>query len=93
MHNHKNYCSVKHYFMKNSFIKVAALLLLHCINYHSSAQVQIGVKGGFSIPNLSSGSDNNPLSTGYSSRLGAAAAMFASYDLYKHFSVQTQLEY
>ena len=79
--------------MKNYLIKIASLLLFTCLCHYANAQFNGGIKGGMSIPNLSSGSDNNPVSTGYSSRLGGAAALFVEYELSRKISLQTQLEY
>ena len=42
----------------------------------NAQQFSFGVRGGISIPNLSaSGSSQNPLNTGYKSRLGPDAAL------------------
>lgn len=54
----------------------------------------LGVKGGMSIPNLTAGSGNqNPINTGYSSRLGPDFGIFAEYKFSKLFSVQPMVEY
>ncbi|MDE3213035.1 MAG: PorT family protein [Bacteroidota bacterium] len=54
----------------------------------------LGLKGGISIPNLTSGgSDQNPLNTGYSSRLGGDAALFVQFNLSKVCSLQPMVEY
>jgi hypothetical protein len=56
--------------------------------------VDFGVKGGISIPNLSDGGSNeNPLNTGYSSRLGGDAAIFGDFRLSPVFSIQSMIEY
>jgi hypothetical protein len=63
--------------------------------FDTNAQnVALGVKGGISIPNLSAGSSNqNPLNTGYSSRLGLDAGIFAEFRFSDLFSLQPTLEY
>jgi hypothetical protein len=62
-----------------------------------SAQAQkiaIGARGGISIPNLSSsGSDQNPLNTGYSSRLGPEFGIFGEFKISKLFSLVPMIEY
>jgi hypothetical protein len=58
------------------------------------AQYSAGIKGGISIPNLTArGSENNPLNTGYSTRVGADAAIFGEYNFTPQFSVEVSLEY
>jgi len=55
----------------------------------------VGIRGGLSIPNLTGGgsSSENPLNTGYSSRLGADVAIDAEFRISKLFSIQPALEY
>jgi hypothetical protein len=54
----------------------------------------IGAKGGISIPNLTAGSDNqNPLSNGFSSRLGADFGVLAEFPINKWFSIQPEIDY
>jgi hypothetical protein len=54
----------------------------------------VGVKGGISIPNLSAGSNNqNPLSNGFSSRLGADFGALAEFPLNKWLSIQPEIDY
>ncbi|MDP4128852.1 MAG: porin family protein [Bacteroidota bacterium] len=58
------------------------------------AQIEFGFFGGISIPNLTaSGSMNNPLNTGYSSRLGPDFGLVREMHFSKLFSVETKLEY
>ncbi len=52
----------------------------------------VGARGGLSIPNLSTNSDN-PLSTNYSSRMAGQAGVFGEYRFSKLFSIQVGLEY
>ncbi len=59
-----------------------------------SQKTAIGVRGGISIPNLtSSGSDQNPLNTGYSSRLGPEFSIFAEFKISELFSIEPMIEY
>ena len=63
-------------------------------NAAKAQSVSVGIRGGISIPNLrAGGSDNNPLTTGYSSRLGPDAAVFAAFKLSDMVSIQPMLEY
>jgi hypothetical protein len=55
--------------------------------------IDFGCKAGISIPDLTSGTKDNPISTGYSSRLAADAAIHVEFHLSKRFSIQPQLEY
>jgi hypothetical protein len=53
-----------------------------------------GARGGISIPNLSSGgSENNPINTGYSSRVGPDFGIFAEFSFSKLFSLQGMVQY
>jgi hypothetical protein len=63
--------------------------------FNADAQnVALGIRGGISIPNLSAGSNNeNPLNTGYSSRLGPDAGIFAEFKFSDLFSLQPMIEY
>jgi hypothetical protein len=64
-----------------------------CIN-SAKAQWDLGLQGGISIPNLSAaGSNNNPLNTGYSSRLGPEFSIFGEYHVSKLFSIVPKIEY
>ena len=60
----------------------------------AAQQTAIGFRAGISIPNLSSsGSDQNPLNTGYSSRLGPEVSVFAEFRISDLFSVEPMVEY
>jgi hypothetical protein len=76
----------------NLYFLSAALLFL---SFSVRAQdIAIGARGGFSIPNLSAGANNsNPLNTGYSSRTGADAGVFAEFKFSGLFSLQPMVEY
>ena len=54
----------------------------------------VGIKGGISIPNLTArGAADNPLNTGYSSRLGPDAAIFWEQTITNNFSILPSIEY
>lgn len=78
--------------MKKTIYLLLALIILYA---DARAQdVAIGFRGGISIPNLTAGSGNkNPLNTGYSSRLGADAAVFAALRFSNVFSLRPMVEY
>ena len=69
-----------------------AALILFCGNGYTQ-KITLGVKGGFSIPNLTGGSSQNPLNNGYTSRLGGDGSIYGEYHLNKKFSVTFGLEY
>jgi hypothetical protein len=74
------------------FLTVLSIMAISLKSF-SQMPVDMGVKGGLSIPNLSSASSGNPGSDGYSSRLGADVAAHVEFHLSKHFSIEPQLEY
>ena len=77
---------------KRSFLLFAALIFVCQIT--SAQKFSLGARGGISIPNLSAGgSQQNPLNTGYSSRLGADAGIFAERKFVSSFSIEVMLEY
>jgi hypothetical protein len=54
----------------------------------------LGIKGGISIPNLSAGGSNEtPLNTGYSSRLGPDFGITGEFKISNLFSIQPGIEY
>ena len=70
-----------------------SILIGICIlSKQSFAQISAGIKGGVSIPNLTTQS-SNPLNTGYKSSLGPDAAIFGEYSISRLFSVEVDLEY
>jgi hypothetical protein len=68
------------------------ILLMSGFNTHAQ-NVAIGMRGGIGMPNLSLGSETDPLNTGYKSRLVPDAAVFAEFKLSDWFSIQPMLEY
>lgn len=71
------------------FILIFSLLFLSA----GAQNVAIGVQGGISIPNLTAGGNQTPLSTGYSSRFGPDFGISAEFKVSKLFSIQPQVEY
>ena len=58
-------------------------------------KISIGVKGGLSIPNLTTGGKDydTPVSEGYSSRMAAGSGIVVDFHLTEIFAIQTGLEY
>ncbi|MBS0029178.1 porin family protein [Chitinophaga sp. 22321] len=57
-------------------------------------QIDLGVRGGISIPNLTAGgSEENPLNKGYSSRQGPDFGIFGEYHISKLFSIEAMISY
>lgn len=79
--------------MIKTFTKATVFAAAMLTGTAAMAQMAIGVKGGISIPNLTGGSSNNPLNTGYSSRLGGDAAVFVNFPIAGVFSIEPQIEY
>jgi len=78
---------------KKYFLALIVVTILGTQNMLAQKRIDIGIKGGLSIPNLTTGSTANPVNSGYGSRLGADFAMHAEFHLSKHFSFQPQLQY
>lgn len=79
--------------MKKGIRFYIIILFLSVILAAQSQDISIGVKGGISIPNLSAGGSKTPVNTGYQSRLGPDAALYAQFHLSDAFSIQPMLEY
>ncbi|MDB5135355.1 MAG: hypothetical protein JWP37_1958 [Mucilaginibacter sp.] len=78
---------------KSTFYLPVFGLLLFCFTARAQ-DFALGVRGGISIPNLTAGSGNqNPLNTGYSSRFGPDAGVFAEFKFSNLFSLQPMVEY
>jgi hypothetical protein len=77
-------------FFKRSLFTFLLFPVLHAY----TQEIAIGIRGGVSIPNLTaSGSDQNPINTGYSSRLGPELGVFAEFKFSKLFSLQPMVEF
>ncbi|KAA6321167.1 hypothetical protein EZS27_029155, partial [termite gut metagenome] len=71
-------------------ILVLALSLLSLYGY--SQTVNVGVRGGLSIPNVIGGGDD-PLSKGYSSRFAGTGGVFAELGMNNLLSLRLGVEY
>lgn len=65
------------------------------VNQSKAQKVSVGLRGGLTIPNLTSGggAEVNPLNEGYSSREGVGFGAFAEFRFSKLFSLQPMIEY
>jgi len=80
--------------MKKPHLLFICFLFISFLNASGQTKDYIGIKGGISIPNLSaSGSDQNPINTGYSSRVGPDFAIFFEKGISKVFSIVPMFEY
>lgn len=60
----------------------------------SGQTTSIGVRGGMSIPNLTGGSSlENPLNSGFKSRVGGDAAIFADFGITPTFSIRPMIQF
>ena len=78
--------------MKKSYLLLTAMLLLVATGARAQG-FEIGVKGGLTIPNLTAGGNDTPLSEGFSSRLAWGAGVFGEYKFNNRFSLEVGLEY
>jgi hypothetical protein len=60
---------------------------------NAQSSIRLGIKGGISIPNLKSSGDNNPVSTGWSSRQGPYFGVLAEWEISKRLYIQSELNY
>lgn len=77
--------------MKNVMLLTFALLIGACSSL-SAQTLTIGVKGGFSIPNLTGGGTENPLNSSYSSSLGSDYGVYEEYRLTNLLSISIGAE-
>ncbi len=81
---------------KNRTLSGVLLFVFACFGVvagHAQGRVDVGIKAGLSVPNLTSGDSGNPINSGYSSSTGPAAAVFAEFYLSERFSIQPELQY
>lgn len=80
--------------MKKTTSFFLCIVLFTCFTKYSYAQGNLfaGIKGGVSIPNLKA-SGNNPISSGWSSRLGGYFGIVGEYEVSKRFSLQAEINY
>ena len=83
--------------MKNAFYRMAVLGAIAVCPLLCFAQknISLGVKGGIDIPNLTAGGDagSNPVSKGWSSRLGPYFGVVGVYNITHKFGIQVELNY
>jgi len=58
-----------------------------------SQNFTVGLRGGISIPNLTAAGTENPINSGYKSRLGSDLGIFGEYKVSELLSVQAMAEY
>lgn len=69
-------------------------IVMFCATKASAQQIDLGARGGISIPNLTAGgSEENPLNKGYKSRQGPDFGIFGEYHFSKLFSVEAMINY
>jgi Outer membrane protein beta-barrel domain len=80
----------KYYLLPVSLLSILFVLTSNAQNQKN----YLGIKGGISIPNLTAnGSEQNPINTGYSSRLGPDFAVFFEREVTKTFSFMPSIEF
>jgi len=82
--------------MRKGFSPVIGMLFILAVfkSHAQEPQSYLGIKGGICIPNLTvPGAGDNPINTGYSSRLGPDAAIFWEQAITSGFSVVPGIEY
>jgi hypothetical protein len=80
--------------VRQILLTATGVILFTVIATTSNAQIALGIRGGVSVPNLTSGgSEQNPLNTGYSSRLGPEFGILAEFKISDLFSIQPMAEY
>jgi hypothetical protein len=84
--------------LNNPLMKKLPIYLLHICAFLAPCSIHaqniaLGLRGGLSIPNLTAGGNKNPLNTGYKSRLGPEAAIFAEFKFSSRCSIQPMIEY
>lgn len=73
---------------------LSVLSVIMAVSMFTNAQsVDLGIKGGLTIPNLSSGGEVTPLSDNYSSILSGGGGVFVDVHFSHLFSLTTGLEY
>src|ERR1700743_478050 len=80
--------------MKKNYVSILLVALFFGGSNAGAQNFALGVRAGISVPNLSAGGSNeNPLNTGYTSRLGPNAGLFAEFKFSDLFSLQPMVEY
>lgn len=76
-----------------NLLAVLCTLIISVNSSFAQTKVDIAIKAGLDIPDLSAGDNANPINSGYGSRLAPDGAIDVEFHLSKHFSIQPQLEY
>ncbi|MGH7740786.1 MAG: porin family protein [Candidatus Eiseniibacteriota bacterium] len=71
---------------------ILVLMLAGVASNAHAGPVIVGLHAGSSIPNLHAG-DDNPISTGWSSRVAFAFGLYADYGVSESFSIQPEVNY
>jgi hypothetical protein len=81
--------------MKKHFLSALLLLIMiaAATNTYAQQPMYIGARGGISIPNLTNGTGDNPMTKGYKSKLGVDFGIIADFPINNWFSIQTGLDY
>lgn len=79
--------------IKSVALLCGALALFSVTFATAQSNVSVGVRGGFTLPNLTGGNSDNPLNTGYSTAMRTGAGIFADIKFSRLFSIQPMLEY
>jgi opacity protein-like surface antigen len=81
--------------MKKHLLSFLLLLIMIPAATYTYAQqpIYVGARAGLSIPNLTNGTGDNPLSKDYKSKMGLAFGVIADFPINKWFSIQTGLDY
>jgi hypothetical protein len=85
--------------MRFNSVLLSGFLALCSITYATaqsdnvSSKVTVGVRGGVTLPNLTGGNSDDPVSTGYSTATRFGAAVFAEIKFSNLFSLRPMLEY
>ncbi|MDQ0107270.1 porin family protein [Chitinophaga terrae (ex Kim and Jung 2007)] len=80
--------------IQHSFKWLMPVVVAFCGLQANAQQIDLGARGGISIPNLSAGGkESNPLNEGYKSRLGPEFGIFGEYHFSKLFSIQAQVNF
>ena len=78
--------------MKKISSLIVTVFVVSIMNVQAQG-IEVGIKGGLTIPKIGSGGTDTPLSEGYSSIMAWGGGAFVDFQITKTFSIQTGLEY
>ena len=78
--------------MKKISSLIVAIFVVGVMNTQAQG-IELGIKGGLTIPKIGSGGNDTPLSEGYSSIMSWGGGAFADFKITKTLSLQVGLEY